>query len=760
MHEAASQRLLRVIYSDPSRVSLMPIGEPKAWNLFVSRRHYDELIESGKWTIYVAPASPESGFNAQTDVFTPDYGTETQQKHGDDTHARLKNVFSSTESLLTAKGRGLLWQETKLLHPTLSKATFYKSVRRWLEGGLAPIALRARQRGKRKGAKHEGFHLLNMAEAVEATRSRAQQLLARGRPAFERPTAKKNGESRLRAAPIHPTLFRVDGNTLRVFTSYFDRKKRERGTPLPVLYEDMRKEVFSTPQPFGPPTKWPEWCVPSLREFRHYWNILTDYKQKRVAKHGAKTFETSARSKLGQAISAAYAAGRVGELDATIFNVPLVGDGPDAPLIGPPVVFRVRCKDTGQLLGLSVSLENASFNGAAMAIVNCFEDKTVFCEQLGVSPMVLPWNVAGLPAQLDVDQGETYNHKPERFTRLTGVSFHTMPGGRGDLKPGVESDWHTLQVKLSFRTPGAAIKAYEAEHGMKWHMRAAMTLKEFTRTLVLEELKRMHTPRLGIKLPEAMVADGVSTAPHEMFEWSVRKGGGSLKQVDETAVRLSLLPIEKASVTENGLTVKGLHYTCKPLAVAEQFSKARLSGRRTVDVVTDPLLVDRVWLIEGDAYAPSSYVLSRLNMNFVNQRSYAGKTWREVLKLIDDGKVINATKQRDLQSGLDQLTAMQEKFAKQAEDRRKQARADFPTNENALVRGQDDARLKEKNLTSPHLAISSPLAPAPSTVEAVVTPITQANRTAPTKKKSHFERLAARVESEAQPISVPKQIND
>ncbi|CAM5783785.1 hypothetical protein [Rhizobacter fulvus] len=756
LEESTTRRLYRLVHKDVTRVSLMPIGEKDAWNIFVGAKAFAMNLEDGTWKEYFPPVSTST----EDDTVRLHQGSAVSQDHGDALYKLLAEAFSYTPQLLTSKGRGALWNDLRAAEKSLAKSTFYKAVRRWLEGGLVPIALRARWGAGRTAMDKQDLETIDLAAAIETVRSESMRLQRESHRPGSDADSTKLGRHRKRNATKSPTLYRVDRQTLRVFKTYFDRKQKQMGKTLPALYNEMRGEVFATVQPFGPPEKWPTWAIPSFAQFSYYWREMVGYKQKRVAAHGAKTFETSERAKLGQSISLAYAAGRIGELDATVWNVELVGEGPDAPIIGSPVVFRIRCKDTGQLLGLSISLEDASFAGAALAIANCLEDKAAFCQRIGINDMVVPWNVRGLPAQIDADMGETYNNKPKRFVRLTGVSIETMPGGRGDMKPGVESDWHTLQTRLSPLTPGAIIKAYEAEHGIKWRMRAAMTLKQFTRELVLEELKRMHTPRGDMKLPADLVARGVTTAPHDMFEWSVRNSGGGLKKVDETLVRLSLLDLETGSVTERGLTVKGVHYVCKSLRLAEAHARARQMGRRTVRVAKDPLLVDRVWLIEGDEEAPTSYEPCRMDMNFINQRSYAGKTWREVLSTIREGTTLDIVATENRLQQMDALSRLQAENRSTARERVAQARKDFETNESQLTLAREDARLEEKNALSPGLAITAPLAPKQDAPAATVTPITRVAAPPQPPKMSRFERLAQRHQPNVDDAAPARLAND
>jgi hypothetical protein len=726
----------------------MPIGETGQWTFSVSQTTLRTNTETanGLWVEH-APLPLEEAEDGTVVLGT---SSAASQHHGYATFDRFASALVDITRLLTKEGRNEVLAELQAADPTLSRTTFYKVLRRWLEGGMTPLALQAKWKGPSVALDLTNLEDIDAAEAVKACKARSLQLQQEGKPERKNVDATARGVPRKRAAPAQPTLYEVDRYTLRVLLTYYKTKMAQRSMSLASAYELMRREVFSTAQVFGPEMKWPLWAIPSFVQFKHYWRELVSHKARTVSERGAHRYELEGRE-LARSVSAAYAAGRIGELDATVWNVELVGDGDDAPIIGPPIVFRVRCKDTGQLLGLSVSLENASWNGAASAIINCLEDKLAFCKRIGLTDedLALRWDTRGLCTQFDVDQGETYNHKPRRFMRLTGVSISTMPRARGDMKPGVESDWNTLQVGLNEMTPGAIIKAYEEERGIKWHMKASMTLRQFTQMLVLHELRRMYTPRMNIHLPREMVRANGNTSPNWMFRWSLRNGGGGLKLFDETAVRLSLLPVENATVDERGLSVRGIHFKCEPLRIAEAHAKARAQGRRTVRVCIDPLLVDSVWLIQGDEEAPTSYVRSTLDMRLPEQRSYKGRTWREVLNLRESTNVTNRNELEEVNHALAVVTAKQDKIAQEAIARREAARKQFPTNEARLIAGRKSEREVAKNQTSPALAITAPLQPIVEQTVAQVVPITQAHAKAVPTKRSRFSRLVQQFQSDS-----------
>lgn len=734
MQETSTKKFLRVCHVDPAGVDLIVIGDKRKLNFKVPLAEFQEKSEASEWVEHKPYTNEALNEDDGVAIATSPAG----RAHGAATFGQFKDALSDVSRLLTEHGRAALYRELKEQHPKLTKKTFYKVVRRWLEGGMTPKCLDARWYGvKRTSVDRTDLDSIPFETAKRACQAKAlaftQTLAAPQRSGETRSRHRRDHlegkqKRRARASTYQPSHYLVCRDTLRVFLQYFKRKAA--GDTLQDLYDAMRAEVFATAHPIGLPEKWPLWAVPTFAQFKYYYRQLVSLKDAVSAKQSSKHYNGSVRSKLGQSSSPAYTAGAVGEIDATIWPINLVGEGPDAPLIGTPVVFRVRCRDTGQLMGISVSLESASWNSAALAIVNCIEDKTEFCRSLGIEHMPFPWDVRGLPARILADQGETYNHLVERFARFSGVAVDNLPGGRGDLKPGVESDWHVLQVRLSGKAPGAIVAEWAQTTNKQWQAQAQMTLKQFKRYLVLEELERMHEPRHNLKMPEAMMSGGerpASTAPHDLWRWCIRHGAGAVKMVDERELRLSVLPTERASVTEHGLTFRDLHFVCDPLALADEHARARRQGRRTVAVAYDPLLVDTVFLLEGDDdTAPTAYHPARLNTQTRrDQRAYMGKTWREVLVAMEAQKLADLEAEEKRQKAVDQVRAMKQSIRDESEAAVADARQSYPTSTSALINGKAAARLVEKNAVSPQQAISAPLQEPPAGPAAAVVSIAQ-----------------------------------
>lgn len=688
IEEQATGLRFRVCLINPMDTWLMPL-QGSDWPVAESTQVANKRYRSGEYVDIEG-----------TDKLTRTAGAAD---HGNATYDRFAPYLGDTLKFMSSAGRASIFREMKKSCPDLSKGTYYINIRKWLKGGCIPLALAAEWRSVTPSVDLTDIASMSLAAATRTAQAQSEKLMLAAHTPAKRSDHTVKGLARKRRQLTDKTMFVVDRAAVRLFSDYYGDIKQ--GRSVPMLYKEMCRAVFSTRSPLGDITMWPRWAVPSFNQFKDWYYRLTSHRQRQENAKGAHAFKLSGRSREGQGVSAAYTAGSIGSADATVWNVELVSDLPGADLIGPPVVFRIRDKDSGMLFGLGVSLENASWNGMASAIANCTEDKVKFCARYGIPISAEDWQVRGLPASIEADCGETDNLKPNRFVALTKCELINLPPARGDLKPGVESDFNTLQVHLNGRTPGAIIKQYEDKTHDQWRLEGCMTLDAFMRNLILEELKRMHRPRPQLQLPTQMVADGVDSSPHSMFNWSVENGGGGLRRFDEDQIRLSLLDTEKASITPEGVLVKGLRYLGPELKMAQAMEHARRHGRRSIDIAFDPRLVNHVYILHGDKDRPTGYTQCTLNLDRPDQRDFWGKTFRAVKAIQENQFANNERKESGAANKVATWSQMQEETIAQHQARTQEERESDGRSKTSLLRGRATARASAKELSSPSQAI-------------------------------------------------------
>jgi len=550
--------------------------------------------------------------------------------------ARFALALNPLSRLYTPRGRGLAFAELKRGYPKLTRRTFDQAVRDWCAGGMSTLAFAPDwDKCGIKAIDTKQLDSIDFAVAKAHALERACAIDLAATPLAEvliDHTAA--GARRKRKAPAAPARYIVDRLTLRVFMHFYAWKLAETGRSLTDARVEMDNEVFSVEGADGVRRLLPAGQLPSDRQFANWYYELIGHKDRRTGTVGEKTFNLEERALLGNEISKTVKVGAHSSGDATIWNISILSRFAGKRVVGCPVVFRIRCKRSGMLLGLAVTLESASWIGMAAAVANCLQDKVAYCASIGLKISPDEWPVCGLPAELEVDRGETDNHHPTRLTKVTSVSVKNLPPGRPEIKPGIESDWNTLQVRMNGKTPAALILTWEKAQSIEWKLAAEIDIDQFTRLLVRHELDRMKKPRKSVPLDDRMIAAGISTSPLSMWNYSVEREGGGLLSYTEDEVKLALLQRDKpASITPRGVMFQGCYYLNDELLRRHAFSAARTGGHKPVDVAYDPRLVNHIYLERINGQELDVPLVCYLSMELEHQRPYVGKCFAEVREL-------------------------------------------------------------------------------------------------------------------------------
>ena len=191
-------------------------------------------------------------------------------------------------------------------------------------------------------------------------------------------------------------------------------------------------------------------------------------------------------------------------------------------------------------------------------------DKQAFCMQSGREIEVEDWPCHHLPATILGDRGEIEGRMIETLINNFNVTVESAAAYRADWKGIVEQRFRLIPAKFKPYVPGYIDVDYRARGGKDYRLDAVLDLDQFTQ-IVIEcvlyynnhhELKRYDKDR-------DLAADNIPTVPIDLWNWGISNRSGSLRQYPEELVRFSLLPVEDATVTLNGIRLRGLFYTCQ-----------------------------------------------------------------------------------------------------------------------------------------------------------------------------------------------------
>lgn len=339
--------------------------------------------------------------------------------------------------------------------------------------------------------------------------------------------------------------------------------------------------------------------VISFVQFR-YWahKLLEDPKHSYIERYGERNWALTRRPLLGDSTTRTQGPGSLWEMDAAVGDVYLVSTFDRSRIIGRPVVYSVKDVSTRLIAGLYVGLEGPSWLGAMMALENAFADKTEYCAGYGITIEDWEWPSRHLPKSITADRGEMEGFNADALVHGLNIRVDNTPPYRADLKGVIEQNFRCLNLKVGPFTPGWLRKELRERGEPDDRLRARLTVEEFTKIMIAAILLHNKQELKNFPLTREMTMDAVPPIPVDLWSWGVAHYG-HLQERPRDAVRLNLMPREKASVTRQGISFKTLYYTADELLQAGWYDKAA-SKRYKVIVSYDPRLCDYIYIHDDE----------------------------------------------------------------------------------------------------------------------------------------------------------------
>jgi hypothetical protein len=369
---------------------------------------------------------------------------------------------------------------------------------------------------------------------------------------------------------------------------------------LPRTFELMLKDFFSVVRD-GERAALPAEQRPTFRQFSYwYYNSrdpVEDIKQRR----GKKVHDLKFRRLLSSIDTQAFGPGYRYYIDATIADVYLVNRISRDSVIGRPVVYILKDEFSRLVTGLHVALEGPSWNGAASAIQNCYEDKVEFCKKFSINIDQSEWPARGLPQILLADRGELVGPIGEKLVSYISLQIENAPTGRGDAKSIVEQQFRIINTKIKHWLPAAVKKEFRERGERDYRLDATLDIEEFTRIIILFVIEYNANILNNYPMKQEMINEGVRPIPNELWEWGIRNITGSLRRVPEDLLKVSLMRSARASITEGGIKFNGLYYDNKSADLNNWYELARIQGISSIDIYYDNRDITNIYLTNPES---------------------------------------------------------------------------------------------------------------------------------------------------------------
>ncbi len=351
---------------------------------------------------------------------------------------------------------------------------------------------------------------------------------------------------------------------------------------------------------------------PSFRQFYYWYGKNRNIPEDSRKKNGDHAADLNERAITGRSETGIPGPGLVAQIDGTIGDFYLVRHAHRDQIVGRPVMFFVMDVKTRMIMGMHITLENASWDSALMALKNCADNKTEYCEQYDIRITPEEWPCSFMPSSIVADNGELGGKGVETVISKLGITVENMPPYRGDLKGIIERNFAKFHMRFRDIVPGYVDSDAGTRGAEDYRLQAALSLREFT-YLIIKCVLFHNNCHLMQKYARSisMIDKGIMAVPLQLWNYGIRYETGALKTLSRETILSALLPRDKASVTPCGIRFKGIYYTCPEAEKNMWYTKARIDKCWKIEAAYDPTSVRHIYIFGEDGRVITCDVLSK-----------------------------------------------------------------------------------------------------------------------------------------------------
>lgn len=446
-------------------------------------------------------------------------------------------------------------------------------------------------------------------------------------------TGKKPGRKGLTTVVRNEETIRIFD---RVKKRYMTRKGR---TNITILYTEMIQDYYSECMVVNGEicyTPYPLVKCPSKRQLYYHLKKEVDDVKKYCVKNGQRNAWNNIRALSSDTIYPLKTKG-VGccyEMDEMETDYELVCTYDRNQVIGRAILYVIIDVFSKSIVGYSVGIDNNSWAGAEMALLNMVEDKVSYCGKKNISITQDEWPMSGvLPTEITVDNGSEYLSKQfESYARDNGLHISFTPAGMGSMKGNIEREFRNFNTKTNGLIPGQIAKgAYRQPHIRQ----ARITIEEFEQIVIHFILNHNKNPMDHYHDTKEIYKAGIEQSPNSIWKYSCEHTNALKKITDMDQYRLSLLCSDTATITREGIVFKKMIYTCEDMQwLAYEMSKTSVGKRKKLQIKYDKRCMDRIYYLNDN----QEYELAVLNGKKTSNEKYQHLSYEEILGINEKKK--------------------------------------------------------------------------------------------------------------------------
>lgn len=422
------------------------------------------------------------------------------------------------------------------------------------------------------------------------------------------------------------------------------------------LYNEMVWEFYSHEKTIGGQIEYipfPITLRPTLDQLKYWIKTHTDLAERMIANQGKRASRNNIRPLFSDTI--AYldvkAIGSRYEMDEMETDFYLVNRIDRNKPIGRAIVYFIVDVFSRSIVACGIGLDNNSWSGAELALLNLVENKQEFCARYGIDINENEWPMQEvIPNSIIVDNGAEY--LSNNFTSLAsevGIGIDFVPPQMGSFKGNVEQKFRQMNLLLKNNLPGEIEKG---KYGQAHIKTACLDIYQFSQAVIHFILDYNNSPIENYPANKDMFEQHLILTPNNIWNYSLLKNNELTYINDVESYKYSLLKRDIASITRYGIEFKSRYFICNDLEwLGIEASNAALKGHKRIKLqirydVRNPDII--FYEREGNRYIAflnSSEVVNNENsqvyfpINFKTSNSkYAGLTEPEIEDIINTNK--------------------------------------------------------------------------------------------------------------------------
>lgn len=381
--------------------------------------------------------------------------------------------------------------------------------------------------------------------------------------------------------------------------------------------------------------------IPTIWQFKYHYDTNFNTLEKLRSRTNNKIFNKDIRPLHSTVNTHILGPGSKYEIDATIADIYLLSDSDRASIVGRPIIYLVADVFSRMVTGFYIGFENPSYVTSAQAIKTAVCDKTDICKKFGIDISAEDWPCIGLPESILADRGELLGSQIETLEKSFSVRIENTPAYRGDLKGIVERYFNTIQANFKPYTAGMGVVKGRKEvrrGGHDYRIDATLTITDFTKIILNSILMHNNHHLLASYDREADMPPDMPLVPIKIWNWGLQNRTGQLRAVDANSIYIALLPRKKATISNLGIKLFGVYYTCSEiLKNGWLHRKGSISRPKDLQVAYDLINASKIYIFYEDN-SLNHWVGTLADRS----REFIGCSWWEVWRIQEKQKKTTA----------------------------------------------------------------------------------------------------------------------